>query len=92
MKVQFMLGSEDTVNIVGDEPNKEINVIERVEGQYEGDCFSYEILECDVNKLSNIILTSADEYGVKFKASGLLKTKGTGDNYIYTVMTWEPLN
>ena len=87
-----MLGSEDTVNIVGDEPNKEINVIERVEGQYEGDCFSYEILECDVNKLSNIILTSADEYGVKFKASGLLKTKGTGDNYIYTVMTWEPLN
>lgn len=92
MKVQFMLGSEDTVNIVGDEPNKEINVVERVEGQYEGDCFSYEILECDVNKLSNIILTSADEYGVKFKASGLLKTKGTGDNYIYTVMTWEPLN
>ena len=28
MKIQFMLGSEDTVNIVGDEPNKEINVIE----------------------------------------------------------------
>lgn len=92
MKIQFMLGSEDTVNIVGDEPNKEINVIERVEGQCEGDCFSYEILECDVNKLSNIILTSSDEYGVKFKASGLLKTKGTGDNYIYTVLTWEPLN
>lgn len=92
MKVQFMLGSEDTVNIVGDEPNKEINVIERVEGQYEGDCFSYEILECDVNKLSNLILTSSDEYGVKFKASGLLKTKGTGDNYIYTVLTWVPLN
>lgn len=87
-----MLGSEDTVNIVGDEPNKEINVVERVEGQYEGNYYCYEILECDVNKLSNLILTSSDEYGVKFKASGLLKTKGTGDNYIYTVSTWEPLN
>lgn len=92
MKIQFMLGSEDTVNIVGDEPNKEINVIKRIEGQYEGNYYFYEILECDVNKLSNLILTSFDEYGVKFKASGLLKTKGTGDNYIYTVSTWEPLN
>ena len=92
MKIQFMLEAGDTVNIVGDEPNKEINVIKRVEGQYEGNYYSYEILECDVNKLSNIILTSSDEYGVKFKASGLLKTKGTDDNYIYSVLTWEPLN
>ena len=45
-----------------------------------------------VNKLSNLILTSSDEYGVKFKASGLLKTKDIGDNYIYTISTWEPLN
>ena len=45
-----------------------------------------------VNKLSNIIIIRYDEYGVKFKASGLLKTKGIGDNYIYTISTWEPLN
>ena len=87
-----MLEEGDVVNIVGDEPNKEINVIKRVEGQYEGNYYSYEILECDVNKLSNLILTSSDEYGVKFKASGLVKTKGIDDNYIYSVLTWEPLN
>ena len=87
-----MLEAGDVVNIVGDEPNKEINVIKRVEGQYEGNYYSYEILECDVNKLSNLILTSSDEYGVKFKASGLVKTKGIDDNYIYSVLTWEPLN
>ena len=92
MKIQFMLEAGDTVNIVGDEPNKEINVVKRVEGQYEGNYYSYEILECDVNKLSNLILTSSDEYGVKFKASGLVKTKGIDDNYIYSVLTWEPLN
>lgn len=92
MKIQFMLEAGDVVNIVGDEPNKEINVIKRVEGQYEGNYYSYEILECDVNKLSNLILTSSDEYGVKFKASGLVKTKGIDDNYIYSVLTWEPLN
>lgn len=92
MKIQFMLEAGDVVNVVGDEPNKEINIVERIGGWCEGNYYFYEILECDIEKLSNLILTSSDEYGIKFRASDLLKTKDTDGNYIYTVSAWEPLD
>ena len=92
MKIQFMLEAGDAVNIIGDEPNKEINIVEIIDGWCDGNYYFYKILECDIEKLSNLILTSTDEYGAKFRASDLLKTKDTDGNYIYTVSLWEPLN
>lgn len=93
MKVQFMLSGNETAEIIGSEPNKEIKIVETVDsGWWEGIHYAYEIAECDISVTQkNILLKNSDGLGTVFYAETLEKGKDPSGYDIYYVTTWAPL-